>query len=261
MTQFVPRSKVEKLFDGHGSDVFNVCLRVAGSRHAAAAATKAAFLEAFGDHEPPIGLMAAARRQSAALVESGPSHDATAKSPLEVRDESARLEIRYREVLALRELVGCSYEEIGRIVDADREAVAELLWRARLELRDALEGSTLVSIAPVASSCGRALALIVMHWDGELHDADERHWLQRHLRTCGKCRLSQEAVRQASASYREWPRAATPLGLRESLLDAAESGVASDSPERLAAGSETSSRRPPGSPLPGAPRGARRSPR
>ena len=261
MPLFLSRSELERLFDRHGSDVFNVCLRVAGSRDAAAMATKAAFLEAPREHEPPIGLLAAAVRRSGELAESGASRAAAARPPLEVGDANARLEARYREVLALRELVGCSYEELGRIVGADRETVAELLWRARLELRDELEGSALVSIAPLASSCGRALALIVMHWDGELDDVDERHRLQRHLRTCGKCRLSQEAVRQASASYREWPPAATPLGLRESLLDAAESRVASDPIGRSAAGSERSSRRPPGSPLPGAPRGARRSPR
>lgn len=65
----------------------------------------------------------------------------------------------------------------------------------------------------MASSCRRALALIAMSSDGELHDPDEQAWLQRHLRTCGKCRLSREAARQASAAYREWPPAAMPLGM------------------------------------------------
>lgn len=213
MSLFLDRSELEALYDRHGSDVFNFCLRVASSREVAAAATEAAFLEVRRDRADLVALLAAARRGSAPAVEPGAGHDPASNSPLEVVGASARLEPRYREVLALRELVGCTYEEMGRIVDADRATVAELLWQARLELRDELEGSTLRSIAPVASSCRRALALIAMSSDGELHDPDEQAWLQRHLRTCGKCRLSREAARQASAAYREWPPAAMPLGM------------------------------------------------
>ena len=67
-----------------------------------------------------------------------------------------------------------------------------------------------------------------MDWDEELHDDEQRAWLRRHLRTCGKCRLSRQAVREASAAYRRWLPAAVPLGLRESLLDGPERGLTSD---------------------------------
>ncbi len=204
--------------------------------------------------EPRLNLLAEARRETAELIEAAREDPAPAGSPLPVREANGRLAIRHREVLALRELVGCSYAEIARIVGADDATVAQLLWRARLELRDELKGTRLASIAPVGESCTRALALIAMDWDGELRDGEERDWLRRHLRTCGKCRLSQEAAREASATYRAWPIAAPPMGLRESLLS-------TDLPERPAAGSETSSRSPPRSPPPSAPRGARRSPR
>ena len=250
---FLRRSEREALFDRHARDVFNFCLRATGSREVAATATKAAFLEVGRADEAPVGLLAAARRRCAELVEAAAGHEAAAQSHLPVGEANGRLEVRYREVLALRELVGCSYGEIGRIVGADRGGVAELLWRARLELHDELNGSRLTSIAPVADSCRRALALIVMDWDGELRDGDARDALRSHLRTCGKCRVSQKAAREASATYRAWHPAALPLGMRESLL-------ATDSAERPAAGSETSSRRPPGSPPRDAPRGARRSP-
>ena len=259
MSPFSEREEFETLFDRHGSDVFNFCLRVAGSRETAASATKAAFLALC--REPELNLLAVARRETAELIgeprddpDPGgsrlPVHEANG---LPVQEANRRLAVHHREALALRELAGCAYEELGRIVGADREAVAGLLWQARLALRDELAGSTLLSIAPVANSCRRALGLVVMHWDGELHDGDERTWLQRHLRTCGKCRLSQEAVRQASASYRDWPAAPVPLGLRESL-------PASDPVDRPAAGSGRSSRRPPGFPPRGALRGAPRSP-
>jgi hypothetical protein len=182
-----------------------------------------------------VRLLAAARREATRLIGAQGKDDATVSSQQRIREANRRIEVRHREVLALRELLGRSYGEIGRIVGADRHAVAELVWHARLELRDELEGSTLLSIAPLAGSCRRALDLIVMNWDGELEDDSEHTLLQRHLRTCGKCRLSQEAARQASASYREWLPAATPLGLRESLMDAAEDCFASEPAERPAA--------------------------
>ena len=229
MSPFLERAGFETLYDRHESSVFNFCLRGTGSRDVAAAATKAAFLTVCRESHAPAGdgggalvrLLATARRESAELTAVAGPDDAG-----------------HREVLALRELVGLSYKEIGRVIGADRATVAELLWGARLELRDELEGSSLLSIAPLAASCRRGLALIAMNWDGELADVDERAWLQAHLRTCGKCRLSQEAARQASASYREWLPAAPPLGMRESVLAAAEGCFASEQAERPAAVSE-----------------------
>lgn len=260
MSPFLESAELETLYDRHGAEVFNLSLRVTGSREVAAAATEAAFLEALPDDAGRVILLAAAREATARLVAAGAAPGAAEHSSPRVRDANARLEVRHREVLALRDLLGCQFSEIARILGTGRETVPELLWRARLELRDELEGTTLLTIAPVAGSCRRALALIVMTWDEELHDADERAWLQRHLRTCGKCRLSRQAVREASAAYREWPPAATPLGLRESLLGASESNLASDPAGRPGALSGRSTRCPPGSPPRGARRGARRSP-
>jgi DNA-directed RNA polymerase specialized sigma24 family protein len=243
---FLERAAFETLCERHESSVFNFCLRTTGSRHVAATATKAAFLEACRETDPTardgvealVRLLAAARREGAKLVETRGEDGATARPPLPIREANGRLEVRHREVLALRELLGRSYGDIGRIVGANRETVAELLWNARLHLRDELAGSTLLSIAALADSCRRALTLIVMHWDGELDDDGEQSWLHHHLRTCGKCRLSQEAARHASASYREWLPAAIPLGMRESLLAAAARFPSEPPAERSAAVSE-----------------------
>lgn len=221
MSSFLEIAALGSLYDRRGADVFNFCLRVAASRDAAATATTRAFLAVCG--EPVLSLLAAARRESAGLIgepgsgQAGRRDDAD-DGPAAVRHANALLEVRHREVLALRELLGCSYAEIGGILEAGDRTVAELLGRARLALYDELNGSRLASIAPVADSCRRALALIAGDWDGERFDGGERDWLRGHLRTCGKCRVSQKAARKASTAYRAWTPAAPPPGLRESLL-------------------------------------------
>jgi DNA-directed RNA polymerase specialized sigma24 family protein len=244
MSAFLDRAVFGAIVSSHEVSVFNLCARVVGSREAATAATKEAFLALFRE---PLGmqteserfpqLLALARDESAALSADPVREAPPADSPFPVRGSNGRLPVRHREVLALRDFVGCSYEEIAAIVGTERRAVAELLWRARLELRDELKGSRLASIAAVADPCRRALPLIAMNWDGEETDPEERSWLQSHLRTCGKCRSSQEAMREASTSYRAWPPAPVPLGMRESLTASAEAMLAGAPAGRPAAGS------------------------
>jgi hypothetical protein len=228
VSPFLESELLGSLYDRHASDVFNFCLRVTGSRDLAVTAATGAFLAVC--RGPNLAPLAAAQRETARLIEHARDDPVPDTTPPAVRRANGLLEVRHREVLALRELLGCSYAEIGGIIGAGDRTVAELLWRARLALHDELNGSRLTSIAPVADSCRRALALIAGDWDGERYDRPERDWLRGHLRTCGKCRVSQKAAREASTAYRAWTRAAPPLGIRESLL-------ATDLPARAAAGS------------------------
>jgi RNA polymerase sigma-70 factor (ECF subfamily) len=50
----------------------------------------------------------------------------------------AALEVEYRQILVLRELEGCSYEQIGEILELPAGTVRSRLFRARLQLRDCL---------------------------------------------------------------------------------------------------------------------------
>ena len=220
---FLDRGGLAALYDTHGPAVFNLCLRTVGSREPAASATRRAFMRTLSRPPGPdapddlLRLLAAARHDAAALA--GEPVDTSPVSAVE--DANRRLALAHRDVLALRHVAGCSYDRIAALLGADRDAVAELLWRARVELRDRLEGSVLGSIAAVAEPCRRTLPLIAMRLDGELEDGGERRRLQAHLRTCGKCRLTQDAMRDADAAYRAWPQEQPPPDLAALMLTGA----------------------------------------
>ena len=138
----------------------------------------------------------------------------------EIREANAQLPERQREVLALREVEGLSYDEIAEIMDMNRNSVAQLISRARINLRDALRGTALASIATTSDDCRRALAMLAATQDGE--DAGDP-WLDEHISDCETCRLSREAMEEAGVSYRAWiPVAAAPLLFRETMAHAAE---------------------------------------
>jgi len=149
----------------------------------------------------------------------------------EIRQANALLPERQREVLALRELDDLSYDEIAEIMDMNRNSVAQLISRARINLRDALRGTALASIATSSGECQRALALIAARQDSE---GDGSSWLSDHLIDCETCRLRREAMEEAGASYRGWlPVAAAPFLFRETLAQAAEA-VGADWSELIA---------------------------
>jgi RNA polymerase sigma factor (sigma-70 family) len=158
-----------------------------------------------------------------------PEDDPERKMLLEARTEEIRtanltLPARQREVLALRELEELSYDEIAELMDMNRNSVAQLISRARINLRDALRGTALMSIAPSSAACEGALTLIALEQDGQLdEDASDAGWLGEHLMHCHTCRLSRDAVQEAGVSYRAWaPIAAGPLLFRETMARAAE---------------------------------------
>ncbi len=121
----------------------------------------------------------------------------------EIQAANARLPERQREVLALRELDELSYDEIAEIMGMNRNSVAQLISRARIKLREELQGGALAAIATASPDCDRALPLIAARDDAQAGAADLA-WLAGHLRTCGSCRASAEAMAEAGASYRAW---------------------------------------------------------
>jgi RNA polymerase sigma factor (sigma-70 family) len=158
-----------------------------------------------------------------------PEDDPERRMLLEARTEEIRtanmaLPERQREVLALRELEELSYDEIAELMEMNRNSVAQLISRARINLRDALRGTALASIAASSPECERALPLIALEQDGQLDsDSNEAGWLEEHLMHCDTCRLGRDAMQEAGVSYRAWaPIAAGPVLFRETMAEAAE---------------------------------------
>jgi DNA-binding CsgD family transcriptional regulator len=169
----------------------------------------------------------------------------------EIRRAHAQLPVRQREVLALRELGGLSYDEIAATMDLNRNSVAQLLSRARLNLRAHLRAGALGSVAAAGPDCERALPLLAAQQDGQLDDAGDGRWLRAHLTACDTCGVAREAMAEAGASYRLWvPVAAAPWLFKATMARAAEA-IGADWSDVIERG------RPP-EPAPGVDRGSRR---
>ena len=155
-----------ELFGRYESGLYNVTLRLTGSREDAADITQEAFLRVFArlddlrgrdvalgpylhrtarnlvyDHgarrgrEVPRADIARAAGPDPGLAADPELSALVAAQGEDVRAANARLPERQRLVLALRELEGMSYAEIGAVLDITEGAVAQLLARARFGLR------------------------------------------------------------------------------------------------------------------------------
>jgi RNA polymerase sigma factor (sigma-70 family) len=232
------------LYERYEQRAFNLAYRISGSEADAADAVQDAFLDVMrrlprlADRKLPFGfqLFAATRNACHDPTRTRPSETIPKlAAPLgsgaaglsqqeEIHDASMRLLERQREVLALRDLEELSYDEIAAIMEIGSHAVAQLIARARINLRDELGGTALASVAAPSPECERALPLIAARDDGELEAASrEAAWLDAHLAGCDRCVLGVEAMREARASYRAWvPIAPVPWLLEETMAKAAE---------------------------------------
>jgi RNA polymerase sigma-70 factor (ECF subfamily) len=242
-----------ELYGRYEKRAYNLCLRIVGSEEEAADATQDAFVNvlrrlpkmegrelAFGSY-----LFTSARHACYDLIERRRRTEPTEEPPEppdrepgdpgddpernllleasqeEIRLANAALPERQREVLALRELEELSYDEIAEIMDMNRNSVAQLISRARINLRDSLRGTALATVASSSPDCERAVVLLAARQD--LEEGVDGAWLDLHLLDCDTCRLAREAMEEAGLSYRSWaPVAAAPLLFRDTVAHAAE---------------------------------------
>jgi RNA polymerase sigma-70 factor (ECF subfamily) len=236
-----------ELYDRYERSAYNLCYRITGSPDDAADATQETFLKVL-ERLPSLRdrrlnfaayVMTAARNASYDAIErrkratptselpevaSADDHEAPERAALreahqeQIRVANESLPARQREVLALRELEDLSYGEVARIMGMNQNSVAQLISRARINLRDGLRQTALGSVASASPDCDRALPLLASRQDGLLEDT----WLVEHLMSCGACRVRLEAMEEAAVAYRQWLLLVPALWLREEAAAAAE---------------------------------------
>jgi RNA polymerase sigma factor (sigma-70 family) len=117
-----------------------------------------------------------------------------------VRRANGALAPRQRLVLALRELEDRSYAEIGELVGLKENAVAQLISRARLRLREELR---LVEVdrSKLPDECQALLPLLSSYLDGQLTGASAERTIA-HIESCEHCQKALTEMREASRLYR-----------------------------------------------------------
>jgi len=245
------------LYDRYERRTYNLCYRITGSPDDAADATQetfAAVLERlprlegrdlnFGAYVMTAARNASydaiARRKRAMpageipdsavpVLAGGEDPDRPERHALreahqaQIREANDRLPPRQREVLALRELEELSYDDVADIMGMNRNSVAQLISRARINLRDGLRQTALGSVSAASPLCERALPLLAMRQDDVLDDDETGGWLAEHLAGCGTCRVRVEAMEEAGVAYRLWLPLVPALWLRgEAIAHAAE---------------------------------------
>ncbi len=150
--------------------LFNTLVRFTGSRHDASDLAQDAFVQALvkldtfrGDarfytwlYRIAINLSLSQRRKKRPVVSVDAAKDQLGEEPidelqgpeqdLEQKEraqlvQQALLELgeEHRQILVLREMESCSYEEIGDILDVPVGTVRSRLFRARVQLKDQLQ--------------------------------------------------------------------------------------------------------------------------
>jgi predicted DNA-binding protein (UPF0251 family) len=145
-----------------------------------------------------------------------------------VRQANAKLAPRHREVLALREVAGRSYEEIGAIMGISENAAAQLIWRARSKLKVAMTAGAVASVVAASEDCETAQLLLNRLQDGEPITDEDQLWLDEHLDECGKCRAARGMLFEVGTSYRAWAPVAVIAALRPEVLTQAGHTVGAD---------------------------------
>ena len=257
------------LYDRYERKAYNLCYRITGSAEDAADATQETFVAVL-ERLPRLEgrdlnfssyLMTAARNasydalarrkrvtpgeipESAVPVGSGEDPDRPERSALrsahqeQIRAANESLPPRQREVLALRELEELSYDDVAEIMGMNRNSVAQLISRARINLRDNLRQTALGAVAAASPGCAAARPLLAMRQDGALDDDTSAAWLTGHLTGCGTCRVRMEAMEEAGVAYRLWLPLVPALWLRGEATAHAAERVGADSSAAFTSGS------------------------
>jgi len=207
----------ERLYRRHVADVYRYALVVLGDPEHAESVTQTTFVRAYRAYmegerprNPFNWLLGIAHRVcarpppgiDAALREDAPGFD-EAPTPADIRRALESLGFQERAGLMLREIEGRSFAEIAKLLDIDAAEAERLIFRARRDLREALERML---------TCHQAERAFSRELDGLLSRA-ERTRLRAHLRVCPDCEQFALLQRRHRAALRSYGGAPLPSGL------------------------------------------------
>jgi DNA-directed RNA polymerase specialized sigma24 family protein len=185
-------------------EVHEFCRRVLGLGEDAEDAAREALA---GQHHGRVELLAAAARACRDRAGNEPrTGDGEAAAGLaasvaaEVALATSKLPERHREVLALRESLRLSHDQIAGAIGVDVAAVALLLARARLRLRE--ERRQAAAGLTQCPDRDRSLRALARRQDSEPLTGDDDEWLLAHLGGCVECGQAHAAMIEASVCYR-----------------------------------------------------------
>lgn len=191
-----------------GYELRGFCRRLLGPGPAATTATRAALATPFADRFEAIARAAALCRRSdgaAVAVGSTPWGSLRAVVAAELARANATLPGRQREALALRDMLGLSYSQIGLVMGLEPPAVALLLARARLDLRAALRGAY-PEEQPACVEREHVLRILARRFDSEPLGPADANWLFAHMADCGACERAHAMMLEVCTRYRAWGR-------------------------------------------------------
>lgn len=133
----------------------------------------------------------------------------------------AALPARQSMALYLKQLEGCDYKQIGRVLDCSESSVESLLFRARRGLARVYHDMETSQV----ERCSWTRHVMAAVLDGEANGLQKRG-LELHLDECIHCRTEMSGLRRAAAGY-----AALPLaGLSKELLPAILAATSTSAP-------------------------------
>jgi len=214
----------ERLYRRHVAGVYRYALGVLGDSEDAEAVTQTTFLNAYRAfasvprRRDPAGWLLglahqvcaqrdrqALRRDPGPVLDDDETETPRVPSPADVRRATWHLGFRQRAALALHELEGRSYSEIGEALDISDAAAEALVLRARESLHERLARTL---------TCDQAELAISKRLDAALA-LPERRRLRAHLHDCADCRRIEQLQVKQRALWKALAAVPLPASLAE----------------------------------------------
>jgi RNA polymerase sigma-70 factor (ECF subfamily) len=135
-------------------------------------------------------------------------------------DAIATLDMKYREVLLLRDVEGLSAPEVAEVLGISVDAVKSRLHRARASVREQLAPRLSQPALPTpAAPCPDVLGVLSRKLDGDI-DAASCAEMERHVASCPRCRDSCETLKRTLALCHAIPAGEVPSDVKAAIRDA-----------------------------------------